>query len=142
MPAAIAAAGTTRTALSALFEADVGAEEGTLRIKGEVALTSEAVRDRGLLSLACQLVVGAYAEERPRAISGLGISEVAAVATATGSQPPRSSLYFLATAEQELNPESRVRLGQRDRPPGDAPGRAGLAVHRAGPQPRSSRAWP
>ena len=58
----------------------------------------------------------APAEERPRAISGLAISEVAAVATATGSQPPRSSLYFLATAEQALNPESRVRLG-RERDP-------------------------
>ena len=81
-PAAIAATGNDPEALSALFEADLDAQEGSLRIKGEVALTSQAVRDRGLLSLACQLVVGAYAEERPRAISGLGISEVAAVATA------------------------------------------------------------
>jgi len=112
VPAAVAATGNDPEALSALFEADLDAEAGSLRIKGEVALTSEAVRDRGLLSLACQLVVGAYAQERPRAISGLGISEVAAVATATGSPPPRSSLYFLATAEQALNPESRVRLGR------------------------------
>jgi len=113
VPAAIAVTGNDPDALSALFESDVGAEEGTLRIKGEVALTSEAVRDRGLLSLGCQVVVGRYAEERPRAISGVGISEVAAVAQATGSQAPRSSLYFLATAEQELNPDSRVRLGRR-----------------------------
>jgi choline dehydrogenase-like flavoprotein len=103
-------------ALSTLFEADTGAQEGTLRVKGEVALTSEAVRDRGLLSLGCQVVVGAYADERPRVISGLGMSEIAAVAQATGAAPPRSSLYFLATAEQELNPESRVRLG-RERDP-------------------------
>ncbi len=116
VPAAVAAVGHDPDALSALFEADLGAQEGSLRVKGVVSLTSEAVRDRGLLSLTCQLVVGAYADERPRAISGLGISEVAAVATATGSQRPRSSLYFLANAEQELNPESRVRLG-RDRDP-------------------------
>ena len=118
VPAAIAVAGTDPDELSALFEADVGAEEGTLRIKGELALTSEAVRDRGLLSLNCQVVVGAYAEERPRVISGLGISEVAAVAQATGAEPPRSSLYLLATAEQELNPESRVRLGSETDPLG------------------------
>ncbi len=111
VPAAIAVTGNDPAALSALFEADQGAAEGTLRIKGDVALTSAAVRDRGLLSLGCQLVVGAYAEERPRAISGLGISQVAAVAQATGTDAPRSSLYFLATAEQELNPDSRVRLG-------------------------------
>ena len=89
-----------------------------MRIKGDVALTSAAVRDRGLLSLGCQLVVGAYAEERPRAISGLGISQVAAVAQATGTDAPRSSLYFLATAEQELNPDSRVRLGSERDPLG------------------------
>ncbi len=112
---AIAVTGQDPEALSALFEADTGAQEGTLRVKGEVALTSQAVRDLGLLSLSCQLVVGSYADERPRVISGLGISEIAAVAQATGTAPPRSSLYFLATAEQELNPDSRVRLGtERD----------------------------
>jgi choline dehydrogenase-like flavoprotein len=111
VPAAVAVAGNDPDALSALFEADVGAEEGLLRVKGELALTSEAVRQRGLLSLGCQIVVGRYAEERPRVISGLGISDVAAVAHATGSQAPKSSLYLLATAEQELNPDSRVRLG-------------------------------
>jgi choline dehydrogenase-like flavoprotein len=63
-------------------------------------------------------VVGPYAGERPRVISGPGISEVAAVAQATGSQAPKSSLYLLATAEQELNPESRVRLGRETDPLG------------------------
>ena len=116
VPAAIAVTGNDPEALSALFEADVDAEAGSLRVKGEVALTSEAVRERGLLSLGCQLVVGPYARERPRVISGLGLSEIAAVAEATGAQAPRSSLYFLATAEQELNPDSRVRLG-RERDP-------------------------
>jgi choline dehydrogenase-like flavoprotein len=111
VPIGIAEAGGDPEQLSALYEADRGAQEGELRIKGEVALTSEAVRSQGLLSLGCQVVVGAYAEERPRVISGVGISEVAAVAEAVGARPARSSCYFLATAEQELNPESRVRLG-------------------------------
>ena len=118
VPAAIAVSGNDPEALSALFEADVGAEPGSLRVKGNIALTSEAVRERGLLSLDCQVVVGAYAQERPRVISGLGISEVAAVAQATGTQAPRSSMYLLATAEQELNPESRVRLGRETDPLG------------------------
>lgn len=113
VPAAVGAAGNDPEALSALYEADTGAEEGSLRIKGELALTSAAVREYGLLSLSAQVVVGDYALERPRVISGLGISEVAAVAEATGTQPPHSSLFLLATAEQELNPESRVRLGDR-----------------------------
>ncbi len=118
VPIGIAEVGEDPAALSALFEADLGAQEGTLRIKGDVALTSEAIRSRGLLSLGCQVVVGAYAEERPRVISGLGISEVAAVAGAVGAQPPRSSIYFLATAEQELNPASQVRLGRDTDPLG------------------------
>ncbi|HYF45140.1 MAG TPA: GMC oxidoreductase, partial [Acidimicrobiales bacterium] len=113
VPAAIAVSGNDPGALSALFEADVDAELGSLRVKGNVSLTSQAVRDNGLLSLDCQVVVGRYAEERPRTISGVGISEVAAVAQATGTQAPRSSLYLLATAEQELNPDSRVRLGRQ-----------------------------
>jgi choline dehydrogenase-like flavoprotein len=118
VPAAIAVSGSDPAALSALFEADLGAEAGSLRVKGNVALTSEAVRERGLLSLDCQVVVGPYARERPRVISGLGISEIAAVAQSTGTQPPKSSLYLLATAEQELNPESRVRLGRETDPLG------------------------
>lgn len=110
--AAIGVAGEDPAALAALFEADTGAEEGSLRIKGELALTSQAVRDHGLLSLSAQVVVGAYADERPRADSGLSITEVTAVARSMGMAPPRSSLYLLATAEQELNPASRVRLGE------------------------------
>jgi choline dehydrogenase-like flavoprotein len=82
-------------------------------VQGLLALTSDTIRDRQLLGLGCQLVTGAYREERPRAISGLDISQIAAVSGAVSGARHQASVYFLASAEQELNPESRVTLGQQ-----------------------------
>ena len=117
VPAGIAVADADPDAVAALYEGSdtpLTGEDGAplpYVVQGLLALTSQAVRERGLLGLGCQLVVGAYAEERPRAESGLSISQVAALGNAVGTTRPRTSLYLLASAEQELNPRSRVRLG-------------------------------
>ncbi len=43
---------------------------------------------------------------------GLSVAEVAAVAAATGTPAPGSACILRALPEQELNPDSRVRLGR------------------------------
>lgn len=111
VPIAVGTSSADPGALSRLYEAEqTGLVDGDYLVKGVLALTSEAVRERGLLGLSAQVVVGGYAQERPRTESGLAMDEVSRVAVATGTARPEASVYLLANAEQQLNPASRVRL--------------------------------
>jgi choline dehydrogenase-like flavoprotein len=117
VPAGIAVTESDPAAIKALYEAantPLSGPDGEVLpyvVQGVLTLSADTVRERGLLGLGAQMVVGDYAEERPRAATGLSISQVAALSNAVGPSPARTSLYLLASAEQELNPDSRVRLG-------------------------------
>jgi choline dehydrogenase-like flavoprotein len=90
--------------------------EHTITARGVLTLTSAAVEEHDLLGLEAQLLVTPLATGGPAYDGGVTVVDVDRLATAVDDHdPPQSVAYLQVVAEQQSNPDSRVRLGgERD----------------------------
>lgn len=79
-------------------------------VKYALSLTDEHVRGDGVTGMEIQMIVGPYPASTWRQENGTDVEQVAALLR-TQDVSPGGALYLQALAEQELDPESRVGLG-------------------------------
>lgn len=80
-------------------------------VKGVFSISGDSLRERGLLGMEAQLLVAEPHPEGPVHRGGLGVEPVAALASAQGANGRGTYAFLQVLAEQELQPASRVTLG-------------------------------
>lgn len=88
-----------------------GSLDRTIALKGALTLTREALLDRELLGLEAQLLVAEPRPGGPEYANGLRAEDVRPLLEAVQAGPGTTAAFLQVLAEQELDPDSRVRLG-------------------------------
>jgi choline dehydrogenase-like flavoprotein len=79
-------------------------------IRYGLTLSDEHLRDTGTTGLELLMAIGPYPGPAWRQVGGAGIDDVAAALRAEGGAPA-AAVYVQGLAEQELDPDSRITLG-------------------------------